>query len=794
MKFTSMVNSFKSGLISKRLSRRQDIKGLADSCVELTNFYVTPEGAAKRTFGGEILSFVPTNTRAIYSYHLSAEYSFLVCVCDAGTNADNTLMSYEARTTPFTGNSSTYIRIFTIHGIELKVSPMLISIGYCDVSHELFNKSSLVSPYANLPYNLQTIQYGNKLIFVDPAGNKTPFVLEYIEQTSSSYFKLYPWAFDSTLYTRVPSAPNSYISLGTTTTPFSYGYERDMNAQITTSSANGTVGTLVATSSPTHKLKTIVIKDSSGTGSFDPQLVLGTVCLIKDKDTSPYCEIPLLIVAYVGSVSNDHTFYAYASLNIGVLTTGLYTISLSDWGGKRGFPRTVTTYMDRVVFGGTKTAPNKIWAAAFNAVDPFAWQIMLKYVLFQDRGTTDFSGFLLYNATVLDGVAIHEELASGDTPSIAWMQGKKNLHMGTDLGEFQLIPTNGLFTYNTINIQKVSTFHSARVQPVEGDQKIIYVSNYAKEIRHISTNSKDYESVDTPIGIQYNLLSNINELEWLEKAKLAFILTASGLYTMALSEQSEIGAFSKIDLSGLGWGIPESICRLRNSYYIATTYPIEEKESLIVLIGTGFSSAIAIRIPFDSQDIPCSINTYPSLPSMAPSHLYINGYTVVTPPSNSFTYTNALYADNIVTVAFYEELDGLIGELAYVDFLADSLGNIAIDLPTRYTSTDIAVGIQIPASLTTTPIQVGSRFGESGSIVKRIDRIVAHLTNSKSFKVGSTSGTMYQQTLTEIKDVDHLVELSNDSDVIADVKIQSVGTDPLSVACISYRGVGYEGE
>lgn len=108
----------------------------------------------------------------------------------------------------------------------------------------------------------------------------------------------------------------------------------------------------------------------------------------------------------------DTATVAFATVNSMLPTTSATTRwSESAWSAKRGYPRTVTFYDDRLWFGGTSYRPQTLWASVVGDYENFEY------------GTRDDD-------------ALSYTINTQDLNTITWMSPGKVLAVGTSNGEF----------------------------------------------------------------------------------------------------------------------------------------------------------------------------------------------------------------------------------------------------------------------------------------------------------------------------------------------------------------------
>jgi hypothetical protein len=209
------------------------------------------------------------------------------------------------------------------------------------------------------------------------------------------------------------------------------------------------------------------------------------------------------------------------------------------WSTYRGFPRTVTAYNQRLVFGGNTSQPDTFWASQ----------------------VSDY--FQMHDIPATAGVADPQRftLASARLNQIRWMVGGKKLTIGTASSEWV-----GVFVEDgtTLRVQfdEETTHGSAKVQALKSDYAISFVQRSGQIIReigfnfdadayqatnltlfanHIATAHDDYESESEVLGL--SLQTSPAVIQWAYDS-------AGRLYGLTRDKQQQIAAWHSHILGG----------------------------------------------------------------------------------------------------------------------------------------------------------------------------------------------------------------------------------------------------
>lgn len=159
-----------------------------------------------------------------------------------------------------------------------------------------------------------------------------------------------------------------------------------------------------------------------------------------------------------------------ASFTLGTVTWGA-TTPVAHWlanadGHADGFPRSVTFFHQRLIFGGTYLKPNTIW--------------MSKTADFENFGTS---------SPLVDDDAIQYTLASYTNDTIQWLYPARSLMVGTSDNLWALTP-NGFVgaASNPPSSEPVNNTGSKFLMPVKIGAQVMFVDSSGRELRNIDRN------------------------------------------------------------------------------------------------------------------------------------------------------------------------------------------------------------------------------------------------------------------------------------------------------------------
>jgi hypothetical protein len=438
---------------------------------------------------------------------------------------------------------------------------------------------------------------------------------------------------------------------------------------------------------------------------------------------------------------------------------------LSTW-GDTNHPKTVGWCFGRLIYGNVPNVPSQWWASAAHPINVFYFQGFMGNRLLQDSNS-DFSGINYQGATTTGAEDIYRFGFTNLVPSLGainWISSRRRIHFGTSKGECQLTINDGTYSSASYDQLITGTNNSEHIQQSEGDRKIFYVSNYGKDIRSISTEDKDYESVDKLLTIPLEGLDiKFKKIQWIEDLFCLLCLTTDErLFSLAVHSDTEIRALSELKFHA----------------------PVANFAGTFIILKDQY---------FDGINWVDAYSTYDLMPDISPGtievpYLHADNYNVYTtvPPIDF-----SRFGDRPVYMYFKNTV-----------YTVDDASTLTLlsQLPFDYTEVSETYPLYVfnyffKARLKTPPIAEGQNFGSSVGNIHRVDRISVMIDKSGPFRYGySEDSTMPSEGVgpnsTKIVNIDFPAS----PDVEQCVYIESEDPTPLNISGISLRGVSYSGE
>lgn len=453
------INSFVAGEVSGKFVGRSDIAQYNQSCEELLNVIVHPQGGAGSR-GGTV--WIKEVTRR---------------------NGDSLLATDEVRMIPFYGSDGTRWQLCITpynpavpsgHSSNDPLEWMAVgevTANGSDTAYAglatLSGSAAIYSTYYQM-LGLDRLQYaqaGDTLMIVHPSYRPLRIVYNPVASTNMKFtIRPYPdtgeWNTSGFTTVTIPADADQtfrqmpYLSpvVQSSGNDYALNLARGTDTYYTISPGSGS--TLTFNSTWVGKM----FKFTRGTNV-----------------------VVILVVTYTNSTTLRGI--PIGGTNITVSTNADYGGATADhfyeegaWSDHRGWPSTVCFFEGRLVMGGTRTSPDEIWMSQVNDI------LEMDY-----RGLVTDSG---YTDPFVTSDAFSTTLKSTVLNSVRWLSPKKTITAGTQFEEFVV---SGPSSAKTIGVDNINTsgetaVGSAPVQAVRVEAATIFVDRTRRALRELAYN------------------------------------------------------------------------------------------------------------------------------------------------------------------------------------------------------------------------------------------------------------------------------------------------------------------
>lgn len=351
------------------------------------------------------------------------------------------------------------------------------------------------------------------------------------------------------------------------------------------------------------------------------------------------------------------------------------------WSTYRGFPRAVTYFEERMVFGGTKTRPQTIWGSKTAQWDNFL------------LGTKDDEGFSF-------------TLSSNSVNSILWMTAQQSLVIGTSDSEWTLAAgdSNEPLTSSNFRLRPQAAYGSAGIPGILAGDSILFLQRGRRKIREFvySWEREGYSSPDLTILADHITESGIVDVAFQQLPDpILYCLRGDGVI---------VGLTYERDQEVVGWHRHDT-----DGFFVS-----------IAAIPDGDTTTLYAAV---SRDGTLRIERFADNRGASPDRLVFSDAAVVSAQDSAFA-----------TVSGLDHLEGLT-----VAILADGAmqaprkvvsGSVTLDAPANAA----VVGLPFTSELSPMPFDVAAQDGSTASRKKSIAQLRIRFQNSIGGEVRAGDG------------------------------------------------------
>lgn len=389
------------------------------------------------------------------------------------------------------------------------------------------------------------------------------------------------------------------------------------------------------------------------------------------------------------------------------------------WSDYRGWPRFVTAYQGRLIYGGTAYQPDTIWGSRIGNVFD-----LMERPFEQDA---DFTGYTNDNSrpfTLTPNV--------GDTGPIRGLVSGKTLMILCENGEIVGYGTNGALGPNDVSFESHTSFGANAPMAVRTNNFRVFVQKGGRRLRDVAFSSEEteYKSMDLSFVADHLTLDettrdvdNIVEIIRVEnEGSYIYAKTQNGrLLGLAIDRDYKVNAWFRINLGGRSelttYPLVKSMCSIAPS----TTAP-----DRVYMLVQRYSDG-ANRIYLEYFDSPFNFSTFGVGSAYATAHAHMD--------------CKRTYSPGAPTTTVVSGLSYLEGETVQVIADGQYIGEKTFDASGNFTVTNAAshfiYGYKCPAKLKTSPIELGNQIPNSPQgLIKRIDEVFIRFYNTYGAKYG----------------------------------------------------------
>ena len=462
------------------------------------------------------------------------------------------------------------------------------------------------------------------------------------------------------------------------------------------------------------------------------------------------------------------------TITVAATGSGAAVWSLGAWSATTGYPRTVSFFEQRLVFGGSSSYPQTIWASESGLYEEF------------DVGDGSAADAFIYT------------IAANKVNVIRWLAPSRDLIVGTVGGEFKVgRPAGEPLKPDNVNIAQQTTYGGYTTQPIQIGSEVLFVQRQQRKVRSFAYRFEDdaYQAPDMTLLAEHITDTGIVDVDYAQEPDSIYwaARTDGTLLGMTYHREEDVVAWHRhifggsnkfifngatgvldylndanfngyitITAHGLSTGdevtysagggtkIPELteggtyyvFARDANTLELADTYA-QAVDRTIKRISDGIGASHSLSTKAKIKSIT-SINETLENQVWIICERRINDtkrqyIEYLDPTLNMDCTLSALVNDGLTVVTGLNHLEGesvqvLVGDAVFPNQTVTG-GSISVTLPTSASFKSIEIGLGYTSKIKTMRIESGSQAGTAQARKKRYNEVVVRLYKSVGLTV-----------------------------------------------------------
>jgi hypothetical protein len=393
----------------------------------------------------------------------------------------------------------------------------------------------------------------------------------------------------------------------------------------------------------------------------------------------------------------------------------------SAWSDYRGWPRTVTAFQGRLIYGGSKSYPDTIWGSRIGNVFD-----LMERPFEQDAS---YSGYTSDNSRPFT-LTPNSPVGS----NIVALSSAKTLLILTETAEIVGYGTQGALGPLDVSFESSTSFGADSVMPVRSNNFALFVEKGGRKLRDIifSFNEDQYKSTDLSFLADHLTFDTevsdrdpIIEIAAVRQNN-SFVLarTLGGrLLGVSLDRDYQINAWFKFEIAGSAENVSYPLIKAMASAYNSATY----SDRVFFIVQRRINGANVAQLEYmdllrenkDTADIPVLDKMH------ADSLGYYSGAALSTVTGLSY-----IAGETVEVMALK------VGE-TNVQYYGPMSVNSSGQLALGFSATVVIYGLKAPATIITMPLELGQQIPVGPqALIKRIDEVTIKFYNTYGAKYG----------------------------------------------------------
>ncbi len=505
------------------------------------------------------------------------------------------------------------------------------------------------------------------------------------------------------------------------------------------------------------------------------------------------------------------------------------TWALGAWCTANGYPRTVSFFEQRLVFGGSTSYPQTVWASQSGLYENF------------DAGDASAADAFIYT------------IAANRVNVIRWLAPARDLIVGTVGGEFKVgRPTGEPLKPDNVNISQQTTYGGYTTAPTQIGNAVLFVQRQQRKVREFSYRFEDdaYLAPDMTLLAEHITNTGIVDVDYAQEPDSIYWACRTDGTLLGLTYQREedviawhrhiFGGSNKFTFNGASAITAYTSDANFNGYVTISSHGLSTGDEIVYSAGGGtkipqlteggtyyvyrrdantleladtYSQAVDRTITQISAGSGAShtfttkakIKSITSINEASENQVWllverrINGITkkyieYLDPTLNMDCTLSAIVNSGTTLVTGLNHLEGeevqvLVGDAVYPNQTVSG-GSISVTLPTQTGYKSIEIGLGYISKLKTMKIEAGSQSGTAQARKKRYNEVVVRLHKSVGITINGdqlpfrTSATPMGQDIPEFSGDKRVSNLGWDREG----QIQVEQTQPLPMTILGITG------
>ena len=510
-------------------------------------------------------------------------------------------------------------------------------------------------------------------------------------------------------------------------------------------------------------------------------------------------------------------------------TGGQTDWSLGSWSSVLGYPRTVSFFEQRLVFGGSTSYPQTVWASESGLYEEF------------DAGDASAADAFIYT------------IAANRVNVIRWLAPSRDLIVGTVGGEFKVgRPTGEPLKPDNVNIAQQTTFGGYTTAPIQIGNEILFVQRQQRKVRAFAYRFEDdaYLAPDMTLLAEHVTNTGIIDVDYAQEPDSIYwaVRTDGTLLGMTYHREEDViawhrhifGGSNKFTFNGAS-GVTDYLTDANNNGYVTLsshglstgdevvysagggtkipeleeggTYYVYRRDANTLEFADTYDQAIdrTIRQIADGAGASHTLTAKAKIKSVTSINQTVENqvWLVVERRINGSIVKYIEYLDNklnmdctlpalvnggttLVTGLNHlegEEVQVLVGDAVFPNQTVSS-GSITVTLPANAAYKTIEIGLGYVSTIKTLKVEAGSQAGTAQGRKKRYNEVMVRLLKSVGITINGdqlpfrTSATPMGQDIPEFTGDKRVSNLGWDREGQIEIK----QTQPLPMTVLGITG------